>query len=75
MTEIQFDAMRRLVGRYNTTMGHVDVVHGTDECGPYGLPVGWLSIVLFRPEDGVSPHLCKQVIIAGGISPEGNVST
>ena len=71
MTEIQHAALKRLTDRYGKTFGHLSVVHGTDTDGPYGLPVGWLSFVLHDDPEFTG----ETVILAGGVSPEGNINT
>jgi|10_taG_2_1085330.scaffolds.fasta_scaffold370193_2 hypothetical protein len=71
MTEIQYGALKRLVGRYNKTFRHLSVVHGSDELGLYGLPKGWISFILYNSPESTG----EGVILAGGVSPEGNIAT
>ena len=70
MTEQQLDAIKSLAERYNSTLEHTDVRHR-----PFGLPDGWVTVNICKPEQGKAPHLCNTIIIHAGVSPEGDVST
>ena len=75
MTEVQFDAIKRLVLRYKSDMEYSDVVYDHDGTGIAGLPPGWVLVNLCRPEEGKAPHLCNDIIVQAGVSPEGSVHT
>ena len=70
MTEQQLTAVKLLAERFNSSLSHTDVQHQ-----PLGLPDGWIQAIIMRPEQDKAPHLCEQVAIVAGISPEGNVHT
>ncbi len=70
MTNQQLDATKRLAERYNSTLEHTDVHHS-----PLGLPKGWITVNICKPEQGKAPHLCNTVVIQAGISPEGSIHT
>jgi hypothetical protein len=68
MTEQQLDALVSLAKRYNSGPEWCDVLHD-----PFGLPDGWISVVVF--ERGTPPGKGTQatVKIVAGIDPSGRV--
>jgi len=78
MTEKQLDAIKALASRYNSDLDHTDVLHGTDDFGPHGLPTGWVEVVVMVPGEHSAqgnPHRETRVAVVAGVSPEGNVHT
>jgi hypothetical protein len=81
MTVQQLDAVKSLAQRYNSNLDHTQVVHGTADCGPYGLPTGWVHVLVFdrmqrfplKRYAQQGPE--KRVAIEAGVSPEGHVHT
>ena len=70
MTEQQLTAIKSLAERFNSDLDHTDVMHR-----PFGLPSGWVSVVVFRPEQGKAPHLCQTPAIVAGVAPNGSINS
>jgi hypothetical protein len=70
MTVQQLDAIKALSERCGASLDYVDVIHD-----PFDLPKGWVFAVVCKPEPGKAPHLCNQMAIMAGVSPEGGVHT
>ncbi len=70
MTEQQLTAIKSLAERFNSDLDHTDVMHN-----PFDLPENWVSVVVCKPEPGKAPHLCRNVAIVAGVSPDGSVSS
>ena len=70
MTAQQLKAIKALAERFNSSLDYVNVNHA-----PFDLPKGWVSAIIFKPEDGKPAHQCDKIKIVAGVSPEGNVHT
>jgi hypothetical protein len=64
LTPRQHEACKQLAERFGSNLEHADIM-----VAPFGLPDGWVSIVVYRAGS------YSQVAIVGGVSPEGHVHT
>ena len=76
MTEQQTTAIEALVRRFNSDMASTDLVLPVPGYpSVFGLPDGWVSVVVLRKGDRVAEATRANVLVVAGVSPEGMVCT